>query len=117
MREIAENIIHPEIKILLCEEIQQLSFLRKPEVCFYEASLIYEKNMEGQFCEVWVSNCSKQDQLKRLCKRSNYSQKKAQLIISSQLPLSTKMAAADFVINTNNSIVNIKQTIKDRLKL
>lgn len=95
-----EDILHPQIARLLLEKIRKLDLPRKQKIFFYEASLIFENNLQGKFKAVLVSYCSESTQINRLMNRDNISKEEAILKISNQLSSDEKSKRATISIDT-----------------
>ena len=114
-----ENILHPLIqqsfdqKILkiisstpilnkISTDIPQndLSSLKK-KVFFYEASLIFEKNIADFFAEVIVVYCSESDQIQRLCTRDQMERREAVSMIQAQMSQEEKKKYSQWHLNTS----------------
>jgi dephospho-CoA kinase len=97
-RENLEKITHPLIRQALIAALQT----KKDELVFYEASLIYEKNMQHNFLAVIATTCPLDIQISRLMKRDNIDKKQAEKIISSQMAASEKAKLADYAFDTSS---------------
>ncbi len=97
-----ERITHPLINWCGQREIQ---ILREKNIvlAFYDAALIFEKNLGGQFDAIVVVTCSLATQLKRLMDRDKIQEEAAKKILDSQWPLEKKISLANFVINNDMS--------------
>jgi dephospho-CoA kinase len=98
-----ENILHPMINILLSKKIEELGLIQHEQFWFYEAALIFEKNTANRFKEVWVTYCSRDEQLRRLMQRAKCDRKQAELMIKLQFTNKDKAAMADYVIDTETN--------------
>jgi dephospho-CoA kinase len=94
-----ERITHPAIRTALMNRIQTAGLDVRPGIFFYEAALIFEKAMEGDFREVWVMECPVEVQVERLSKLRAVSQGDALRIISAQIPASERKDRASKVIH------------------
>ncbi len=95
-----EQIIHPEIRKLLGQELRKIQWSDK-KFFIFEASLLIETGLYKYFAEVWCTTCSPEEQLKRLQERNRISLEAAQKIIESQISNAERLIRADIVLDTN----------------
>ena len=86
------------------------------KLVFYDATLIFEKDLTGQFDHILVVHVDHETQLKRLMSRDKLSREAAEKIIDAQLPLEKKMAAADLLVDNNQSTEETKKQVGEILK-
>jgi len=79
--------------------------------------LLFEAKLERMFDKIIVVKCNKKEQIKRILKKKKYSIKEIKQIIKSQMSLNEKIKKADFVVNNNKTIKEIKKDISNILKL
>lgn len=109
-----EGILHPMIR-------QRVKILRQElaeqghRLAFYDVPLLFEKNMEKQFDGIVVVSCSPEEQKSRLMKRSGLTAEEAELRISQQWPLKSKIAGATWVID-NSTGSDVEAQVRDLLK-
>ena len=102
-RKILESITHPRIFMKMREWQHTQEQLGHP-VALVEAALMVETGSYKLYDAVIVTTCSATLQLARLMARNQVSQETAQQWIDSQMPLSTKEALADVVIQNNGTL-------------
>ena len=110
-RQALEAIIHPELNHLALSCYEQANVQSKRSLWFYEASLIFEKNLQNQFLSVWLADCSPELQLQRLRRRDHMSDQEAQERINSQMAQAAKRPLADRIIDTGQSIEAVYESI------
>lgn len=115
-RKTIENIIHPLIHQKTQQLLEDHNLFSSPKLWFYEAALIFEKERQNDFFEVWVAYCEKPTQIARLMKRDGCSLHEAEKIIDSQMPTDEKAKRAHLIINTDQSLEFIRKFIKDQIK-
>ena len=109
-----ENLTHPKIK----EKILELFELHKDEkYVFVSVPLLYEAGFEDIFEKVIFISVDKDIELKRLISRNNLTEEEALLRINSQQSQEEKIKKADFVIENNSSIEELKEKINKVLEL
>ena len=111
-----ESILHPLIQTETQSILEEKGLIVAPSFWFYEASLLFEKNRQDDFREIWVTYCDRQEQLQRLVSRDKCSMEQAEKILSSQLPALEKAQQADLVIDTNKSIEDVLLFVTQQLK-
>ncbi len=116
-RESIEKILHPLIHQRTLEILTEHNLNLQPKLWFYEAALIFEKQREHEFLEVWVAYCQRDTQVARLMKRDNYSLADAHKIIDAQMPTDKKAARADLVIDTDQSLASMFAFIQQQIKI
>lgn len=99
-RLVLERITHPLIQWRAQREFERMRMSGVPLV-FYDAALIYEKDLVRQFDQVVVVKTSTEVQLERLCERDKISADEGNSRISSQMPIDQKTQQADFVIDNS----------------
>ena len=107
-----EQIIHPEIRKSLANEVAKIDF-SKDRFFIFEASLLIETGLYLNFAEIWCTNCSRETQLLRLQSRNNISLEAAQKIIASQISQEKRAPFVDIAIDTGK-IFDISQVKKSK---
>lgn len=108
-RRILEGIIHPAVLDRLQDEARRARLAGK--TVFADVPLLYEVGWDRFMEEVWVVFVRHDVQLERLMKRARISEDKAELMISSQWPLTRKVEKAQKVINNNGSLAETYQQV------
>ncbi len=111
-----EEITHPLIREAFQHKVLDLKLDENPRDFFYEAALIYEKEMEHQFREVWVTYCERENQKNRLLERDGLSHETSEAAIRSQINALDKAKKADCVIHTNCSLDELKLRVRDLVR-
>ena len=96
-REELNQIIHPAVRRMWGEAVEQLEREQRAEFVVLAIPLLYEVAAESQFDHVVVVGCSGPTQLTR-CRCKGLSAAQARARIGAQWPLPAKMDRADFVI-------------------
>ena len=106
-----EKLIHPFVQ----EEVaRQRKWLEEQGHLWavYDVPLLFEKNLQGQFdyiVVVSVTNAS--TQIERLKKRNNWNDEEIQKRLSSQLPLTEKVAQAHYVIKNDADLQGLDNKV------
>ncbi|WP_320663522.1 dephospho-CoA kinase [Prochlorococcus sp. MIT 1223] len=106
-----ESLIHPIIYNKFSEAIQ---CHQQSKILIMIVPLLLEANFTDLCTEVWVVNCSKEQQLKRLITRDSLNKDEAIKKIEAQWPLEKKIKFANFVID-NSSESNVWKEQIDNL--
>ncbi|MBK9294605.1 MAG: dephospho-CoA kinase [Oligoflexia bacterium] len=114
-RTLLENILHPLIQWRSLQEREVLQHSGKVKA-FYDAALIYEKNLQSRFDAIIVVVANQDVQKKRLMERNKLTPVQAQKIIESQWPLLKKAEQAKYVIDNNGTINETKKQLVSILK-
>ncbi len=100
------SILHPptieQIKKIMEDELQTSSLV------FVEAALIYEAEMEDMFDHVLVVYSPDEQRIKRIMERDGSSEEEIRRRMNNQIPQEKKKKLADFVINNDKSLVELK---------
>ena len=104
-----EAITHPRIRSALQSRLQQLQTECFPIAC-YEAPLLIEIGCQDTYRPLVVVSATEELQLIRAQQRDSSQETALRARIAAQLPLATKEAAADYVIqNTGSQQALIRQ--------
>lgn len=110
-----EAITHPAIAQALEDQIVAAGLLQAPQLWFYEAPLLFEAGIDGQYRSVWVTWCPTEVQIERLCARDLVDADFAKQVIGNQLSPDVKKQRADLVIDTNCGLDQLRSTVRDAL--
>ena len=106
-----DAIVHPFVR-------SQVALLKQKLVddgcllAIYDVPLLFEKNMQKNFDKIIVVTCDPQTQKQRLMKRNGLSEQEALLRIAAQLSMSEKVRQADFVIENNGTLEDLKNAVQ-----
>ena len=103
------KIVHPQMVSSIINLIEQARESRKYPVIVIDAALIYELTLEHMFDVVVVVSCRMQNRIERIKSRDKLSHKEISDRIQKQLPIEEKMNWADFVIENNGSLEDLKK--------
>lgn len=112
--QILNKILQPLIRQKI---IRQLTALQRADhqLIFLDAPLLFEQHYDALCDLVMVVVTSPAIQLKRLMKRNQLTVEQAEARIKSQMPLATKEALADMVIDNDSSIARTEQQVQQWL--
>tara|TARA_B100000700_G_C15060000_1_gene865136 strand:+ start:711 stop:1331 length:621 start_codon:yes stop_codon:yes gene_type:complete len=109
-----ESLMHPII-INNIEKELEISFKNKQETVIMEIPLLFECKLEYLCSEIWVVNCSFNEQIDRLIEREKISREKAVNMIRTQLHLDQKVKKGDIVINNSGRKETLINKIEENL--
>ena len=97
-RQWLEELVHPLVRQQFESNLNRL--VSEPIVVLM-IPLLFEAGLDSLCTEVWVVNCSPQQQLERLIQRNGLTAEEADRRIQSQWPLAKKVGLADQVIDNS----------------
>jgi|SRR5690554_5904085 len=103
------SITHPSILLKMRELIANCS----DKQIFFEVPLLFEVNLENHFDYIITISATKENQLKRLVARNKLDEEEAMLKINSQLPNYVKEVKANFIIENNSSLEDLKPQLQE----
>lgn len=112
-RKILNDIVHPRVWETVKREIAKHKRQSTP-IIVVDIPLLFETNYHDIVDKTIVVFTEHKKQLQRLIERDIISKEYAMMKINAQMPLSTKVDMADYVINNSYSILSTK---KDFLKI
>jgi len=105
-----EEIVHP----LLSGSRASFAYLNKKHpLIIFDIPLLFEKSQERHFDAIVLVTASEETQKTRVLRRKNFTEKDFKLIKRNQLNEKRKLQRADFIINTDKSLLETKEDVKD----
>lgn len=98
-RKILEDILHPPIRKLMRERMEEGRRLFPDKLVVVDVPLLYESHLEEEFEEVLVVYVDPAVQIERLMTRNGLTRQEAQLRLDAQIPIQWKREWADYVID------------------
>ena len=95
-----ESQIHPYVRHRFDVELQH----HQDDTIVLDIPLLFEAKLTNTVTEIWVVSCDRSTQMARLQQRNRLTPTQADARIASQLPLATKIAAADVVLDNNGTV-------------
>ena len=99
-------IVHPPTIAKINDHMKEL--LQKYNLVFVEAALIFEAEMEKYFDYIILVSSDKKNQLERAVNRDKNSTENVEKRIQHQIPEETKRQYADFIIENNSTLTDLK---------
>jgi len=106
-----ESIIHPQVRALAEQRIREHAAAGYA-VIVYEVPLLFEGNLQEWLRPVILVACDVDTQRTRLQSRDNLSAAQAQKHIDAQMSLEAKRRLADYVIENNGSLEDLKRQVQ-----
>jgi len=106
-----ESIIHPRVRALAEQRIREHSAAGYG-VIVYEVPLLFEGNLHEWLRPVILVACDVDTQLRRLQQRDGLDRAEAQKHIEAQMSLEEKRRLADYVIENNGSLDDLKRQVE-----
>ena len=113
-RQWLEQLVHPLVRQAFNNALHGLE--QTPTVVLM-VPLLYESGLEGLCTEVWVVNCSREQQQQRLIQRNGLSAQQADQRIEAQWPLARKCLLADQIIDNSGEPGAWTTTVASLLEL
>ena len=110
-RQQLEAILHPAIKELALQQIEQAR-IRGSRVVVYMAPLLIEAKATDRMDEIWVVTVRPEVQLARLMARDGCDRKQAEQIIAAQMPLAEKERFGMVVIDNSSSLEATRRQVE-----
>ena len=95
-----EAIIHPRVG----EQVNALLARSDAPVVVLEAIKLLEGQLCGRCDQIWVTDCSREQQIERLVNGRGLTRKQALARVNSQAPQAIKVSQADVVIDTSGTL-------------
>ncbi|MDR3177909.1 MAG: dephospho-CoA kinase [Campylobacteraceae bacterium] len=106
-KELLEAVLHEGIYERIAKEVEKLERSKKPYVVdiplFFEKEGVYKADL------VAVVYAPKEEQLKRLMRRMNLSEKEAENRLNAQIDIETKRQKADIVIDNSKDLTHLRK--------
>ena len=107
-----ESIVHPLLK---SSKDMFLECNKRKNVIIFDIPLLFEKNQQNSFDGVVVVTASAKTQKDRVLRRTNMTEKDFEFIKQHQIKEEEKIKRADFIINTDKSLSDTREDVKNLL--
>lgn len=104
------SIVHPLVIDNMIDEVQKLEDAGE-KLIFVESALTFEAGLEEGFDYIVVVDSEEDNCIERVMQRSGLSEQQVRLRMANQINPVEKRKAADFVINNNGSIEELKTSV------
>jgi dephospho-CoA kinase len=103
-------VTHPVIRHEIEKRLEACR-IRGDRIVFVDVPLLYESETFGRYDGVILVYAKVSLQLSRLMARNGFSEEEADIRIKSQLPIEEKRARADFIVDNQGSINQLKHEV------
>ncbi|HGY56495.1 MAG TPA: dephospho-CoA kinase [Caldithrix abyssi] len=103
------QLVHPRMVESLVEEMERARFSQKFPIIIIDAALVYEISIEQMFDYIIVVNAPMSLRSKRVTSRDGMTKKQFSERASKQIPLQDKVKWADFVIENDGTLEELKE--------
>lgn len=104
------SIVHPPVIDYMIEVVQKYEENGEPLV-FIESALIYEAELEEGFDYIIVVDSTEENAIQRVIERTGMTEELARLRIKQQISQQEKTSLADFIIENNGTIDDLKKAV------
>ena len=111
-RAVLNKMIHPEIKREIDRRLEEIGKEHPDAVVLVDAALLIETGIFREMDKIIVVSASKRNQIQRLMERNSLSREGAKDRIRAQMPLEEKRKYADYVINTDVSLKEVRKQVR-----
>lgn len=105
-----EAILHPLVQSRV-RELRQQYEKAGAKVIFYDVPLLFEKKLQDQFDKIVVVASTEDLQRLRMKQRNQWSEEESLRRLKNQLPMQEKIKAADYVIENNSDLTDLKKNV------
>jgi len=106
------SIIHPRVKAIATQQLEDWARLGSRKAAFIEAALLVEASYEKILDGLVVSWCRPEQQLERL-KARGLSEEQARQRIAAQLPMAEKVRHATYLIDCSGSMEETQRQVRE----
>jgi dephospho-CoA kinase len=110
------SITHPAIIYEIEKRILQLQNQNENPLIVIDAAILIEMGLNRLADEIWVVDVDKQTQVDRIMQRDNVKLQEALNRIDAQMPANQRLKYADYVINNNRQIHQVKNDLESKVK-
>jgi dephospho-CoA kinase len=107
------QLVHPRMVENLIEKMENARFSGRFPMIVIDAALIYEISIESNFDRIIVVNAAQKIRQQRVAERDHISKKEFLDRVNKQIPLEEKCKWADFVIDNNSTLDELKEKTID----
>jgi dephospho-CoA kinase len=102
------KLVHPRMVAEIVEEMETARFSQKYPLIVVDAALVYELSIEQMFDAVIVVFTHMDKRIQRVMKRDGLNREEILSRVHRQIPLEEKKQWADFVVDNNGTIDDLK---------
>jgi dephospho-CoA kinase len=102
------KLVHPRMVAEIVEEMEEARFSQRYPLIVIDAALIFEISIEQMFDSIIVVYASLKNRIERIKIRDKLSEEDIRARVSRQIPLEEKRKWADFEIDNNGSVDDLR---------
>ena len=102
------KLVHPRMVAEIVEEMEEARFSQRYPLIVIDAALVFEISIEQMFDSIIVVYASLKKRTERVRKRDKLSEEDIRARVNRQIPLEEKRKWADFEIDNNGSLEDLK---------
>ena len=106
-------ILHPRILAEADRRVRELARHSPGGMVVIQVALMVEAGTTGRFDRIVVTHCRPEIQVERLLRREGLTEAEAWLRIRAQAPPESRLAVADFVIDTSGTLAESQQRVRE----
>jgi dephospho-CoA kinase len=110
-REALNRMMHPKIEREIDRRCREIRVGNPDALILVDAALLIETGIFREMDKVIVVSASRRTQMRRLVDRNGLAKEEAIRRIRAQMPLKEKLKYADYVINTDGSLEEIREQV------
>lgn len=107
------EMIHPHVLEEIDRITQEVLAKGQHHILLTEAALLIETGYYKRYDKLIVVTCSQETQIKRLMERDNMDREEALSRINSQMPITEKIQYADYIIDTDCSLSEVRKKTEE----
>ncbi|MCD6461101.1 dephospho-CoA kinase [bacterium] len=108
-----DKLVHPKVKYAMDEQINKLRKINFKGCAVFLVPLLIEAAMVDDFDVVVVVTADRKVRLQRVIKRDNLTENEVELRIKSQIEDNKRIKYADYIIDNNGSLSEMKKQVKE----
>jgi dephospho-CoA kinase len=114
-REALNRMVHPKVRAEADRRIKEYSARALMPLAVVDAALLVETGGFRDFDRLIVVHCRRETQVERLVERDGMTPEQAEARIGAQAPATDKLAVADYVIDTDDSLEEVRRDTENIL--
>ncbi len=110
------SIVHPAVIQKMIDEVEKLE-QQGEKLIFLESALTYEAGLQDGFDYIIVVDCDEKIAIERVSKTRGITPEEVKSRMEQQIPNQRKKELADFVIENNKDLLNLKKSVEMLLEI
>jgi len=108
-------LVHPKVRSEAERRIREYSTKALMPLAVVDAALLFETGAFRDFDRLIVVHCRRETQIERLTERDGMTREQAEARIDAQAPTADKLAVANYAIDTDDSLEQVRRATEDIL--